>query len=100
MEQDWAREVPSGVKKLAEAWSPSLTIGENELRSKVDCISFAIPSSLWRTTSTVMGSSAWSRSRAGLVIKRLPSVGSQYKGPVLGHNRLPAGFHQDRGIGL
>ena len=33
-----------------------VTIGENELLKRVDCISFAIPSSLFRTTSTRTGS--------------------------------------------
>ena len=47
---------PLNVKRLAEASSPSLTIGENELLKRVDCISFAIPSSLFRTTSTRTGS--------------------------------------------
>ena len=32
IEQDCASVVPSGVKRLAEASSPSLTIGENELQ--------------------------------------------------------------------
>ena len=36
---------------------PSFTIGENELRSSVVSISLAMPSSLLRTTSTVIGSS-------------------------------------------
>ena len=54
----WARVSPSRVNRLAEASSPSLTMGENELRSSVDCISFAMPSSLLRTTSRVIGSAA------------------------------------------
>ena len=36
----------AAVNRLAEASSPSLTMGEKELRSSVDCISFAMPSSL------------------------------------------------------
>ena len=47
---------PSAVNRLADASSPSLTMGEKELRSSVDCISLAMPSSLLRTTSTVIGS--------------------------------------------
>ena len=46
IEQDWESVVPSAVNRLAEASSPSLTIGEKELRSSVDCISLAMPSSL------------------------------------------------------
>jgi hypothetical protein len=46
IEQLCARVVPSRSKRLAEASSPSLTIGENELRSNVACISPAMPSSL------------------------------------------------------
>ena len=54
----WARVSPSRVKRLAEASSPSFTMVENELRTRVDCISFAMPSSLLRTTSRVIGSEA------------------------------------------
>ncbi len=46
IEQLCASVVPSSAKRLADASSPSLTIGENELRSSVDCISLAMPSSL------------------------------------------------------
>ena len=54
----WARVSPSRVNRLADASSPSFTMGENELRTRVDCISFAMPSSLLRTTSRVIGSVA------------------------------------------
>jgi len=53
-----ARVSPCSVNKLAEASSPSFTIGEKELFRRVSSISLAIPSSLCRTTSTVTGSSA------------------------------------------
>ena len=46
IDRQGARAVPSGVNRLAEASSPSLTMGEKELRSSVDCISLAMPSSL------------------------------------------------------
>ena len=48
---------PCSVNRLADASSPSFTIGENELLSSVSSISLAMPSSLLRTTSTVTGSS-------------------------------------------
>ncbi|MEJ0067798.1 MAG: hypothetical protein WDO24_02600 [Pseudomonadota bacterium] len=54
--QAWASVVPSAVNRLADASSPSLTIGENELLSSVISISLAMPSSWWRTTSSVTGS--------------------------------------------
>jgi len=53
----WASVSPRIVNRLEEASRPSLTIGEKEERSNVCCISLAMPSSLWRTTSTVIGSS-------------------------------------------
>ena len=56
MEQDWARVCPSAVNRPAEASSPSFTMGEKEDRSSVACISFAMPSSRCRVTSTVTGS--------------------------------------------
>jgi hypothetical protein len=46
IEQDCESVVPSAVNRLAEASSPSLTMGEKELLSSVDCISLAMPSSL------------------------------------------------------
>ena len=46
IEQLCASVVPSSANRLADASRPSRTIGENELRSKVDCISPAMPSSL------------------------------------------------------
>ena len=61
----WARVSPSRVKRLADASSPSFTMGENELRTRVDCISFAMPSSLLRTTSRVIGSEAAGFGRYG-----------------------------------
>ena len=56
MAQACARVVPSSVNRLAEASSPSLTIGEQELFSSVSCISSAILSRRWRITSSVIGS--------------------------------------------
>src|SRR5579883_434208 len=56
---------PARVKRLAEASSPSLTIGEKALRTRVDCISLAMPSSLLRTTSRVTGSKSLSPLRIG-----------------------------------
>ena len=52
----WASVSPSGVNRLADASRPSLTTVEKELRNNVDCISFAMPSTLFRTTSSVIGS--------------------------------------------
>ncbi len=46
IELDCASGSPVGVKMLAEASRPSLTIGEKALRRIVVFISFAMPSSL------------------------------------------------------
>ncbi len=51
---------PRALKIAAEQSMPSLTMGENALWSSVICISLAMPSSLLRTTSSVMGSAAGS----------------------------------------
>src|SRR5580704_7453155 len=51
-----ARVSPLIVNRLEDASSPSLTIGENDERNNVCCISLAMPSSLFLTTSTVIGS--------------------------------------------
>ena len=56
MAHAWASVVPSSVKMLAEASSPSLTIGEHELLSSVVSISSAMQSRRWRNTSSVTGS--------------------------------------------
>src|SRR5690606_14828526 len=53
--QAWASVSPLTVKRLAEVSSPSFTMGENELFSSVSSISFAMPSSLLRITSVVIG---------------------------------------------
>src|SRR5919202_3197405 len=94
IEQDWASVVPSAVNRLAEASSPSLTMGEKELRSSVDCISLAMPSSLCRMTSMVIGSkdSCW-------VMGPLSSAG-QDQGAVRGDAPAPAGLDERRRIDL
>src|SRR5688572_28773746 len=68
---------PCSVNRLADASSPSFTIGENELLSRVNSISLAIPSSLLRTTSTVTGSSVWVESNIPC-----PSIGRAFEHEV------------------
>src|SRR5688572_1334422 len=86
---------PSAVNSAAEQSMPSFTIGEKALCSSVICISLAMPSSLLRTTSRVIGSSA----AFGFM-----SIGSglqrdkQYF--VVGDARDPARLDQRGGVGL
>ena len=54
-----ARVSPLIVNRLEDASSPSLTIGEKDERNNVCCISLAMPSSLFLTTSTVIGRDDW-----------------------------------------
>src|SRR5437899_12404101 len=76
------------VNRLDEASSPSFAIGEKEERSSVCCISLAMPSSLLRTTSTVIGSSS-----ILLPLAREDEIAGSV------HDAGPAGLDQGRGVG-
>src|SRR5262245_16720105 len=86
---------PDNVNRLAEASSPSLTIGENELFRSASSISLAMPSSLLRTTSTVTGSSA------ALIRASSSCVCSvEYQVAELVHPGAPGGPEQRGGVVL
>ena len=67
----WASVSPCSVNKLADASSPSLTMAEKALRTSVSCISLAMPSSLLRITSSVIGSTFISANEMQLGAQRL-----------------------------
>src|SRR5579872_6801084 len=62
-------------------------MAEKALRTSVSCISLAMPSSLLRITSSVIGSTSMSASR-------------QQKIAVVEHGTAPAWLDQCRGVGL
>src|SRR5665213_3994951 len=82
-----ARVSPCRVNRLADASSPSFTIAENALRTSVSCISLAMPSSLLRSTSSVIGS-----------MSMLSSLEQQIA--VFHHHSMPARLDQRSGIVL
>src|SRR5450756_2043946 len=98
----WANVSPLIVNRLEDASSPSLTIGENDERNSVCCISLAMPSSLFLTTSTVIGSrrlrdDACAMKKSGSVTREDEIAGGIDKsGPARFNERCRVGLLNDR----
>src|SRR5688572_30631719 len=98
MAQACASVSPSTVKRLAEVSSPSFTIGEKELRSSVSSISLAMPSSLLRMTSVVIGSTT--SARANVFIEAPSFDGMEVEGAAAVDLGAPAALDHGGRIGL